>query len=186
MELWKGKPPWPPFWFCRRLPFHLAHTTFLLPIILFGCRKSSRCRQSGSFYFCQVSFPAYTLPSIISITLLPLFFWVSCPLCSAKLWTPLHPSPWSLCAYPGTAAWDDSGASPAAAHSQSHLSWALTFPQQLFSVLVPFPQRLFTVFISFVKLPASPSHPSLSAKDCFLLFWENVISWGLTICQAPC
>ena len=74
MELWNGKPPWPPFWFCRRRPFPLAHTTFSLPVILFGCRKPSRSHQSGSFYLCRVSFPAYTLPSIISITLLAVFF----------------------------------------------------------------------------------------------------------------
>ena len=74
MELWNGKPPWPPFWFCRRRPFPLAHTTFSLPVILFGCRKPSRSHQSGSFYLCRVSFPAYTLPPIISITLLAVFF----------------------------------------------------------------------------------------------------------------
>ena len=182
MELWNGKPPWPPFWFCRRLPFPLAHTTFSLPVILFGCRKRSRRHQSGSFYLSWVSFPAYTVPPSLQSLSWHYFFWVSRPLGSAKLRTPLHPSPWSLCAYSP----QRSGASPVATRSRSHLSWALPFPQQWFAVLVPFPQRLFTVFISFLKLPASPSHPSLSAKDCFLLFWENVISWVLTICQAPC
>ena len=112
-------------------------------------------------------------------------FLVSCPLCSQSSGLPSTQA-LGFSAPALALASDDSGARPVTTRSWSHLSGTLTFTQPLFSVLGPFPQRLLAVFISFLRLPASPSPPSLSAKDCFLLFRENVISWVLPLCQALC